>query len=63
MNREMERLWFTGIETQEDLQCAMSQLKAYLEEIVLSHGNAKIELWAQKRLPQFVERARNFQTS
>jgi hypothetical protein len=48
----MERCWFADVRNFEDMELALSMLRGYLEEVVLSHGTAKVELWHQRRLPQ-----------
>jgi len=57
---DYERAWFTLIGDAEGMEEAISYLKGFSEEAVLSHTGIKIEVWIPKRLPQDV---RNNQTT
>ena len=48
----MERRKEWNVKTMEEAQEAVSELRAWLEEIVLSHGSSIVELWTNGHLPQ-----------
>jgi hypothetical protein len=50
-------MWFADIRNEEDMHLALALLRGYLEEIVLSHSTAKVELHIQHRLPQNIQGA------
>ena len=51
-HNEMKRLWFAIPHNQDELQEAVSSLRAMCEELILSRSHFIIEVSAEKKLPQ-----------
>ena len=48
-------LWPSTIANRRDMRICLSDLRGYLEEIVLSRSKTRVELWVQKPLLKLAE--------
>ena len=47
------RIWFSDVKTQDEMEETLSQLRGFLEEVLIGHNTAKVELWVDRRIPPF----------
>ena len=57
-----ERSWFVILKREEDIAEALSYLKGFSEEAVLSHSETIIEIWIKRKVPQDIQQPANCQT-